>query len=109
MAGRFVFSEVMSFARSGDAVPSHSRDAWGGVHMALNSAWLWQLASQSTFDMHIAGLSSPSHLGAVYMTLHPPLQLTIAPHMTFAFASSLQLPVQVPLHEPSQCAGLPGS
>jgi hypothetical protein len=43
------------------------------------------------------------------MTLHPPLQLTMAPHMTLAFASSLQLPVHVPLHEPSQCAGVPGS
>jgi hypothetical protein len=99
----------MSAVISGEAVPSHSRVACGGVQLASNSAWLWQLTSQSTFDWHIAGLSSPSHLGAVYMTLHPPLQLTIAPHMTFAFASSLQLPVHLPLHEPSQCAGVPGS
>jgi hypothetical protein len=42
------------------------------------------------------------------MTLQPPLQLTMAPQLTMAFASSLQLPVQVPVHEPSQWAGLPG-
>ena len=42
------------------------------------------------------------------MTLQPPLQLTIAPQLIIAFASSLQLPLQVPLQEPSQWAGVPG-
>jgi hypothetical protein len=32
----------------------------------------------------------------------------MAPQLTIAVASSLQLPLQVPLHEPSQWAGVPG-
>jgi hypothetical protein len=34
IAGRFVFSVAMSFVMSDDAIPSHSRLACGGVHMA---------------------------------------------------------------------------
>jgi len=67
-----------------------------------------QLAWQFASAMHIGGVISPSHFGAVYITLQPPLQLTMAPQLTLAIASSLQLPVHLPLHEPSQCAGLAG-
>ena len=40
--------------------------------------------------------------------MQPPLQLTIAPQLMLAFASSLQLPLHVPLQEPSQWPGVPG-
>ena len=58
--------------------------------------------------MQFGGWIVPSHLGAVYATVQPPLQLTFAPQLMFAFAASLQSPVQLPLQVPSQCAGMPG-
>lgn len=98
----------MSLVTSLDALALHSRVAAGGVHIALTSALLWQLAWQLALALQLGGVILPSHLGAVAVPVQPPLQLTFAPHITLAFASSVQLPVHVPWHEPSQCAGVPG-
>src|ERR1700682_6211979 len=87
------------------AVALHSRVAVGGVQTAVASACPWQLAWQFTSALHIGGVIFPSHLGAVAVPMQPPLQLTMAPQSTFAFASSLQLPVHFPVHDPSQCPG----
>ena len=80
----------------------HSRVTVGGVHIALMSAWLLHEAWQFAEALHIGGVISPSHFGAVAVPVQPPLQLTLAPHMMLAFASSLQLPVHLPWQEPSQ-------
>jgi hypothetical protein len=108
MAGRFFFTVVTRVVTSADALALHSRDATGGVHFAVTSALLWQLALQLAVAMQLGGVILPSHFGALYVAEQPPLQFTLAPHMTIALASSLQLPVHVPEHEPSQCAGVPG-
>jgi hypothetical protein len=59
------------------------------------------------FELHIAGLTVPSHWGAVPITLQPPRQRTLAPQLASALPWILQSPVHVPLHVPSQCAETP--
>jgi hypothetical protein len=106
-AGKF-FCTVLTIAVTlADAMAEHCNVTVGGEHMAWNSAWLWQLASQFASTMQLGGESFASHSGAVYATLHPPLQFTLAPHETIAFALSVQLPLQVPLHDPLQWPGDP--
>jgi hypothetical protein len=58
--------------------------------------------------LHIAGVSCPSHFGAVTATLHLPRQVAIAPQLTPPDAVILQLPLQLPWQVPSQWAGVPG-
>jgi hypothetical protein len=49
---------------------------------------------------HDGGISSPSHLGAVAVPVHSPLQVAIAPQSIFASAAKTQSPLQVPVHVP---------
>lgn len=65
IAGRFVWIVVTSIVRSLDAVPTTSRETVGGVHVAVSSASLEQLAWQFASPMHIGGVSFPSQVGAV--------------------------------------------
>jgi hypothetical protein len=102
IAGRFVFTVFTSAVTSDDALALHSSVADGGVHIAWTSTLLWQLAWQLALALQAGGVILPSHFGALYVALQPPLQLTIAPQLTIAFAARVQLPVHVPLHDPSQ-------
>ena len=74
----------------------------------MSVAWLWQLAWQFADALHIAGVIWPSHWGAVTITLHPPRHVAMTPQLMPPIAVILQLPLQVPSHVPSQCAGVPG-
>jgi len=80
------------------ALASHVSETDGGVQVAENSAWLWQLASQFASMLQLGGVSLPSHCGAVAVPVQPPLQLAIAPQLTPPLAEILQSP----LHEPAQ-------
>ena len=106
--GPFVCNVVTSVPMSPVVLPWQSRLTVGGVQLAVASAWLWQLAWQFASAMQLGCVISPSHLGAVAVPMHVPLQLAIAPQVTLALASSLQSPVQLPLQLPLQCAAIPG-
>jgi hypothetical protein len=47
--------------------------------------------------VHIGGRHSVSQRGCVNIEVQPPLQKTFAPHWTPAEASTLQLPLHLPL------------
>jgi hypothetical protein len=91
----------------GSAIALHWSATVGGVQLASRFAWLWQLPWQFTFELHMAGVTEPSHVGCVTVTLQPPLQVAIAPQLMPPVAVILQLPLHVPLQVPLQCAGVP--
>ena len=82
MAGMFFLTVSMTACTSAETVPLHSREAPGGVHFALASTLLVQLASQVLLTLQLGGVTVVSHWGALYATLQPPRQLTLAPQLT---------------------------
>src|ERR1019366_2716499 len=79
---------------SAETVALHSSETLGFVQTDLHSTVLVQLAWQVVETLHDGGVVLVSHLGAVYATLQPPLQSTLAPQLAVASAISLQSPVQ---------------
>ncbi len=77
--------------------------------MAVSCASPEQLPSQFASPMHVGAASAPSQVGAVTITLHPPRQLTIAPQLSELLAASVQFPVHLPLHVPSQWSFTPAA
>jgi hypothetical protein len=108
IAGRFFDRVVTSVCKEPDALAPHSSCTVGGVHAAVSDAWLSQLAWQFADALHAGGVIWPSHVGAVTITLQAPRHVAIAPQLTPPVAVILQLPSQLPLHVPSQWAGVPG-
>ena len=102
IAGKFVPIVVTSAVICAEALPVHWRLTVGGVHVALALAWLWQLAWQFALALHDGGVICPSHVGAVAVPVHPPLQVALAPQLTPAFPVMVQLPLHVPLQVPAQ-------
>src|ERR1019366_4042095 len=87
---------------SAETVALHSSETLGFVQTDLHSTVLVQLAWQVVETLHDGGVVLVSHLGAVYATLQPPLQSTLAPQLAVASAISLQSPVHLPWHWPLQ-------
>jgi hypothetical protein len=92
-----------------DAVALHSSDAPGGVHVDVTSVLLLQLDWQAWLTLQTGGVTVVSHSGAVYVTLHPPRQLTLAPQLIIASAARVQSPVHVPAHSSLQWVAMHGS
>jgi hypothetical protein len=106
--GRFFWTVITTACTPALAEALHWRATVGGVQLAWRFALLWQVPWQFTFEVHLAGVTEPSHVGAVTITLQPPLHVAIAPQLTPPVAVTLQLPLHDPLHVPLQCPGLPG-
>ena len=56
---------VVRAVTAADAPPVQERLTWGGVHVALAFAWLWQLPWQFALALHEGGVIEPSQDGAV--------------------------------------------
>src|SRR5687768_9294221 len=96
--GRFVSIVALSFAASAAASRSARRVIVAGLHFALAEPCALQLVWHVVSPVHTGGMSSVSHFGSVNVPVQPPLHFTLAPHVTFAPASSLHSPLHVPLH-----------
>lgn len=107
-AGRFFSTVATTAVTLALAFAAHSSLTVGGVHDAWMLAWPWHEAWHCAFELHLAGVTEPSHFGAVAVPVQPPLQLTDPPQLTPPDAVILQLPLQVPLQVPLQCPGEPG-